>query len=71
VTFHTFCHTYGTWTRRYAGPAAEPTRTRLGARLHVVTSEESRKADMLPVETTWTRRVQKKITKQKQPARWK
>lgn len=57
VTFHTLCHTWATWMRRYAGL---DTRGLVGtgrwrdeksaARYeHVVASEESRKADLLPV----------------------
>lgn len=56
VTFHTLCHTWATWMRRYAGL---DTRGLVGtgrwrdeksaARYeHVVVSEESRKADLLP-----------------------
>ena len=61
VTFHTLRHTYGTWMRRYAGL---DTRGLVGTGrwadedsvrryTHVVASEESRRADMLPVEKTW------------------
>jgi len=63
VTFHVFCHTYGTWMRRYAGL---DTRGLVGTGrwadedsvrryVHVVASEESRRADMLPVEKSWKR----------------
>lgn len=56
ITFHTFCHTWATWMRRYAGM---DTRGLIGtgrwrdqqsvARYeHVVASEESRRADLLP-----------------------
>lgn len=56
VTFHVFCHTWATWMRRYAGA---DTRGLLGtgrwrdeksARRyeHVVASEESKRADLLP-----------------------
>lgn len=56
VGFHTFCHTYGTWMRRYGGLdqrglvgtgrwKSEKSAARYA---HVVTSEESRKADLLP-----------------------
>lgn len=56
ATFHTFCHTWATWMRRYAGL---DTRGLVGtgrwrdqksaARYeHVVASEESRRADLLP-----------------------
>lgn len=71
ATFHTFCHTWATWMRRYAGL---DTRGLVGtgrwrdeksaARYeHVVASEESKRADLLPtprqprkvrsVETAW------------------
>jgi integrase len=71
ATFHTFCHTWATWMRRYAGL---DTRGLVGtgrwrdqksaARYeHVVASEESMRADLLPtpqrsktaksVEKTW------------------
>lgn len=56
ATFHTFCHTWATWMRRYAGL---DTRGLVGtgrwrdqksaARYeHVVASEESKRADLLP-----------------------
>lgn len=58
LTFHLFCHTYGAWMRRYGNldtsgliatgrwkDAASVRRYE-----HVVTSEESRKADLLPVD---------------------
>lgn len=56
ITFHGFCHTWATWMRRYAGL---DTRGLIGtgrwrdqhsaARYeHVVASEESRRADLLP-----------------------
>lgn len=56
VTFHVFCHTWATWMRRYGG---SDTRGLLGtgrwrdeksARRyeHVVASEESKRADLLP-----------------------
>lgn len=56
VTFHTFCHTWATWMRRYA---KLDTRGLVGTKRwkdlksaaryeHVVVSEESRKADLLP-----------------------
>lgn len=72
VTFHIFCHTWATWMRRYGGL---DTRGLVGtgrwrdqksaARYeHVVASEESKRADLLPtlrqmkkaknVENTWT-----------------
>lgn len=63
VSFHVLRHTYGTWMRRYAGL---DTRGLVGTGrwadedsvrryTHVVASEESRRADMLPVEKTWKR----------------
>lgn len=56
VTFHIFCHTWATWMRRYAGL---DTRGLVGTGRwrdlksasryeHVVASEESRRADLLP-----------------------
>lgn len=56
VGFHTFCHTYATWMRRYGGVdqrglvgtgrwKSEKSAARYA---HVVTSEEARKADLLP-----------------------
>lgn len=72
ATFHTFCHTWATWMRRYGGL---DTRGLVGtgrwrdqksaARYeHVVASEESKRADLLPtlrqmkkaksVENSWT-----------------
>lgn len=56
VTFHTFCHTWATWMRRYAGLDAkglvgtgrwkdEKSAARYA---HVVVSEESQKAMLLP-----------------------
>lgn len=64
VTFHTFCHTWATWMRRYAGL---DTRGLVGtgrwrdeqsaARYeHVVVSEEARKADLLPTPQRSTKR---------------
>lgn len=59
MSFHTFCHTWATWMRRYGGL---DTRGLVGtgrwrdqksaARYeHVNTTEESRKADLLPTRT--------------------
>lgn len=56
VTFHTLCHTWATWMRRYGGLDTRglvgTTRwkdAKSAARYeHVVVSEESRKADLLP-----------------------
>lgn len=59
VTFHTFCHTWATWMRRYG---KVDTRGLVGTTRwkdeksarryeHVVVSEESRKADLLPIPT--------------------
>jgi integrase len=61
VTFHVFRHTWATWMRRYSGL---DTRGLVGTGAwddaasaqryaHVVASEESRRADMLPVEESW------------------
>jgi integrase len=65
VTFHICRHTWATWMRRYAGldlhglvateAWADPASAARYA--HVVASEESRKAIMLPVENTWKRRA--------------
>lgn len=56
VTFHTYRHTWATWMRRYAGLdtrgllATGTWRDAVSARRyeHVVASEESKKADLLP-----------------------
>lgn len=56
VTFHTFRHTWATWMRRFAGLdisgllATGTWRDAVSARRyeHVVASEESKKADLLP-----------------------
>lgn len=56
VTFHTFRHTWATWMRRYGGLdisgllATGTWRDAVSARRyeHVISSEESRKADLLP-----------------------
>lgn len=61
LTPHVMCHTWATWMRRYAGMDL---RGLLGTGRwrdlksvlryqHVVTSEESRAADLLPVENAW------------------
>lgn len=61
ATFHTFCHTWATWMRRYAGL---DTRGLVGTGRwrdeksasryeHVVASEESRRADLLPTPRTF------------------
>lgn len=65
VTFHTFRHTWATWMRRYAGldlhglVATEAWKDPASAAryAHVVASEESRKAILLPVEKTWKARA--------------
>jgi len=65
VTFHVFCHTWATWMRRYAGldlhglVATERWKDPASAAryAHVVASEESQKADALPVEKSWSRRA--------------
>jgi integrase len=57
VTFHTFCHTWATWMRRYGGLDTkglvgtgrwrdEQSASRYQ---HVVVSEESRRAELLPI----------------------
>ena len=56
VAFHIFRHTYGSWMRRYGGldtsglVATGAWKSREAARIyeHVETSEEARKADLLP-----------------------
>jgi len=61
VGFHTFRHTWAAWMRRYGGLdttgllATQRWKDAASARRyeHAVTSEESRKADLLPVEKTW------------------
>jgi integrase len=65
VTFHIIRHTWATWMRRYAGldlhglvateAWADPASAARYA--HVVASEESQKAVMLPVEKTWKARA--------------
>lgn len=65
VTFHVLRHTWATWMRRYAGldlqglVATEAWSDPASAAryAHVVASEESRKATMLPVEKTWEARA--------------
>jgi integrase len=61
VTFHILRHTWATWMRRYAGldlqglVATEAWSDPASAAryAHVVASEESQKADLLPVEKSW------------------
>ena len=61
LTFHIFCHTWATWMRRYAGldktgliaTGRWRDETSVGRYTHVIVSEESRKACLLPVEKTW------------------
>lgn len=61
--FHTFCHTWATWMRRYGGVdtrgliATGRWRDAASARRyeHVVASEEAMRANLLPVENAWTR----------------
>jgi integrase len=65
VTFHVLRHTWATWMRRYAGldlqglvateAWADPASAARYA--HVVASEESRKAALLPVEKSWKARA--------------
>lgn len=58
ATFHTFCHTWATWMRRYAGLDTRGLLAtgrwrdhKSAARYeHVVASEESRRADLLPTQ---------------------
>lgn len=60
VSFHVFRHTYGAWMRRYAGldttglvaTGAWKSRQAAAVYEHAVTSEEARKADLLPVRKT-------------------
>lgn len=62
VTFHTFRHTWATWMRRYAGldtrglvgTGAWRDRASASRYEHVVASEEAKRADLLPVEGSWT-----------------
>jgi integrase len=61
LSFHVFCHTYATWMRRYGGLDTtglvatgrwrDPDSVRRYE--HVIASEESRQAAVLPVEKTW------------------
>lgn len=59
IKFHTFCHTWATWMRRYAGldtkglvATGRWLDLKSASRYeHVVTSEEARRADLLPI--TW------------------
>jgi integrase len=61
TTFHTACHTWATWMRRYSGLDTKglvatgrwKDETSASRYEHVVVSEESRKAILLPVENTW------------------
>lgn len=65
VTFHIIRHTWATWMRRYGGldlhglvsteAWSDPASAARYA--HVVASEESRKAALLPVEKSWTTRA--------------
>lgn len=65
VTFHVLRHTWATWMRRYAGldlhglVATEAWSDPASAAryAHVVASEESRKAELLPVEKSWKARA--------------
>jgi len=57
VNFHTFCHTWGTWMRRYGGLDVRglvgtgrwKNEQSAGRYAHVVVSEESRRVELLPV----------------------
>ncbi len=61
LTFHIFCHTYATWMRRYGGLdttgliATGRWRDAESVRRyeHVIASEESQQAAVLPVESSW------------------
>lgn len=61
LTFDTFCYTWATWMRRYGGldksGLVSTGRWRDEASIarytHIVVSEESRKAMLLPVENSW------------------
>ena len=63
LTFHIFCHTYATWMRRCGGLdttgliATGRWRDETSVRRyeHVIASEESAKAILLPVEKAWKR----------------
>lgn len=58
LTFHIFCHTWATWMRRYAGldktgliaTGRWRDEASVGRYTHVVVAEESRRAELLPVE---------------------
>jgi len=58
LTFHIFCHTYATWMRRYAGldktgliaTGRWRDEASVARYTHVVASEESQRAALLPVE---------------------
>lgn len=64
VTFHTCRHTYGTWMRRYGGldtrglvgTGAWRSEKSAARYAHVVVSEESRRADLLPTGAKVVRR---------------
>lgn len=57
LTFHIFCHTYATWMRRYGGldttgliaTGRRRDKTSVRRYEHVIASEESQKAVLLPV----------------------
>ena len=61
LTHHTLCHTWATWMRRYAGLDTKGLvatgrwrdETSAARYQHVVVTEESRKALLLPVENSW------------------
>ena len=62
VNFHTFCHTYGTWMRRYAGRDTKglvgtgrwKSEQSAGRYAHVVPSEDAKAATMLPTPESHT-----------------
>lgn len=68
VAFHIFRHTYGAWMRRYAGldtsglVATKRWKSRVAASVyeHADVTEESMKADLLPVEEPWNPQGDKK-----------
>lgn len=61
--FHLFCHTYGTWMKRYGGlDTYGLVRTNrwkdpesADRYMHTGPSEEAKLADMLPVDRAWNR----------------
>lgn len=76
LTFHVFRHTWATWMRRYGGldtrglvgTGAWRDQTSAARYEHVVVSEESRKAILLPVENAWKEGVEEPNTLEKKTA---